>query len=130
MPSTEDIVPSILTSPARPLQPDLSDEEPMPPDGFESNNLYERLLDKVITASKTAIFPTQNPFSMASLLQALPTNASPESSRSAEFSGAFGIRSENQMQHDMKIGAAGELFVSDKILCLAVNCYLSTNHVI
>lgn len=37
------------------------------------------------------------------------------SSIDTSHDGAFGIRSENQLAHDIKIGAAGELFVDSAL---------------
>jgi hypothetical protein len=79
---------------------------------IQSDSQYKRLLDKIITASQTAMFPTQGVFNMGPLRHALAANTEFESLKSTEYPSAFGVRSENQMEHDRKIGAAGELFVS------------------
>jgi hypothetical protein len=79
---------------------------------FESNSQYERLLDNVITASRAAIFPAQGPFNMGSLRDPLLAITESESLKSTEYPSAFGVRSENHMEHNKKIGAAGGLFVS------------------
>lgn len=55
---------------------------------------------------------------MAPLREALPGITPSESPGSTEFPVAFGVRSLNQMEHDKKIGAAGELFVSNNIISL------------
>jgi hypothetical protein len=38
----------------------------------------------------------------------------------------FGVRSENQLAHDMKVGAAGELYVRSKmrITCISADSFI------
>lgn len=79
------------------------------PRALGNNNEYRRLLDQVIAASRTAEFPSRGAFAFDEMLSALPLDHSSEVS---EYPGAFGIRELNELNHDMRIGAAGELFVS------------------
>jgi hypothetical protein len=50
-------------------------------------------------------------FNFDDMANALPSEAELESPFVMISNSVFGVRSENQMRHDMKIGAAGELFV-------------------
>jgi len=70
---------------------------------------YRRLLNNVISAarSKRGGFPARGPFNLDGLLSALPMD-SPEP---VSYDLPFGVRNENQLAHDMKVGAAGELYV-------------------
>lgn len=71
---------------------------------------YRRLLDNVIAAakSKRGGFPTRGAFNLDDLLSSLPIEPNAES---ISYDLPFGVRSENQLAHDMKVGAAGELYV-------------------
>jgi hypothetical protein len=71
---------------------------------------YRRLLDNIITAArnKRGVFPSQGVFNLDALLNALPVEAAREVNN---YDLPFGVRSENQLAHDMKVGAAGELYV-------------------
>jgi hypothetical protein len=71
---------------------------------------YRRLLDNIITAAKNkrGAFPSLGAFNLDELLDALPERAATEVN---EYDIPFGVRNENQLAHDMKIGAAGELYV-------------------
>lgn len=83
----------------------------LPPFSVNSSQTeYRRLLNNVIAAarSKTGGFPTRGPFNLDELLSALPVD-SPEEPVSYDL--PFGVRNENQLAHDMKVGAAGELYV-------------------
>lgn len=64
---------------------------------------YRILLDDVINAAASANFPVSIPMGAATAAHENPRSL-PEN--------LFGRRSENQMSHDVKIGAAGELYVS------------------
>lgn len=72
---------------------------------------YRRLINDVITAAqnKKGGFPSQGRFNLNDLSNALPVNSFSDTNT---YHLPFGIRSENQLTHDMKIGAAGELYVS------------------
>jgi hypothetical protein len=63
---------------------------------------YKALLDKIITLSKTASIPEKN----------APMRNGGQNGLPVEFAGAFGDSSLNQGEYNKKIGAAGELFVS------------------
>jgi hypothetical protein len=71
---------------------------------------YRRLLDNIITAArnKRGAFPSLGAFNLDELLDALPVEAATEVNK---YDLPFGVRNENQLAHDMKIGAAGELYV-------------------
>lgn len=73
-------------------------------DERSNHSEYHALLDRVITAAQSAEFP-KNPGTsdIASDSEDMPPIV-PSST-------VFGRRSENQMSHDVKIGAAGELYV-------------------
>jgi hypothetical protein len=83
---------------------------------------YRRLLGNVIAAakSKRGGFPTRGSFNLDDLLNTLPieSDADPIS-----YNLPFGVRSENQLAHDMKVGAAGELYVRSKmgIFCVSAD---------
>lgn len=64
---------------------------------------YRTLLEGVINSAARADFPVSIPIGSATAAHATPTTISDT---------VFGRRSENQMSHDVKIGAAGELYVS------------------
>jgi hypothetical protein len=73
---------------------------------------YKALLDKIIEASRTTTIPHVGPFNFDGIYNALPSDEPEEEApTTSEFPLAFGKRSLNQLKHDMKIGAAGELFV-------------------
>lgn len=69
---------------------------------------YRELLYKVLNAARRAAFPSRGPFDMSDLLAALPGDGSGEDSI---FDERGRLRSRSQIERDMKIGAAGELFV-------------------
>ncbi|KAL5362015.1 hypothetical protein BJX96DRAFT_153271 [Aspergillus floccosus] len=78
----------------------------------EDNMQYRMLLNQVLLAARRATFPSRGSFSMSELNEAL---SGEEPSR--RFEGFDGIdvrnmfRSDNQLERDKKIGAAGELYV-------------------
>jgi hypothetical protein len=71
---------------------------------------YRRLLDNIVTAArnKRGAFPSQGVFNLDALLNALPVEAAREENN---YDLPFGVRNENQLAHDIKVGAAGELYV-------------------
>ena len=80
----------------------------------ESSDLeYGRLLNNIIAAArnKRGAFPSQGAFNLNELLNALPVETAEEVNT---YDLPFGVRNENQLAHDMKIGAAGELYVCTK----------------
>lgn len=84
------------------------------PSLFSVNNCpadYHRLLGHVIEAAKgkRGGFPSGGAFDFHDLLSALPVHPSEDT---PNYDLPFGVRSENQLAHDMRVGAAGELYVS------------------
>lgn len=74
---------------------------------------YERLLDRVINAAQNASFPSKGSFDMSSLRTALVRYSDYRSfDGTDDESMVRGFRSANQLERDMKVGAAGELYVS------------------
>jgi hypothetical protein len=70
---------------------------------------YRALLNRVLTAARTATLPTRGAYDMTGLLDALTR------SEIASFDGLDPMnrfRSSSQIERDKKIGAAGELYVS------------------
>ncbi|RSL86648.1 hypothetical protein CEP52_015759 [Fusarium oligoseptatum] len=78
-------------------------EEPSIDDDAE----YLRLINNVISAAGTARFPIKGAYDMSGLFGALPDVEEDEVELSRRF------RSRNPLERDMKIGALGELFVSN-----------------
>lgn len=76
--------------------------------GLESQEEYVKLLGRIRDAAREADIPTQRPIDVSS-----STNATENDPRSDSPypTTAFGSRSVNQLKHDMKLGAAGELYV-------------------
>lgn len=70
---------------------------------FFTDNAYLELLDNVIRIARRTTLPHHN---------ALAGPANGQFHPGFDHDAAFGIRSQGQMNHDFKIGAAGELFVS------------------
>ena len=65
---------------------------------------YKALLDRVISAGEESNFPTNFAFLQAS-------NAVESDAPDPNSDTIFGVRSQDAIAHDMKIGAAGELYV-------------------
>jgi hypothetical protein len=76
---------------------------------------YHRLLSNVITAAKSKMgkFPSVGAFNLNELLNALPIELD---AQPVSYDLPFGTRSENQLAHDMKVGAAGELYVRSTLV--------------
>lgn len=72
---------------------------------------YCKLLEHVISAAKNKRggFPSKGTFDVQDLLSALPLKLTEDP---PNFDLTFGVRSENQLAHDIRVGAAGELYVS------------------
>ncbi|KAH8587446.1 hypothetical protein B0O99DRAFT_694433 [Bisporella sp. PMI_857] len=107
-----------LSVPSQPIQPISSPPRPSPEPVLPNNVRhlftpgsgqveYRRLLDNVITAAvnRRGAFPSQGAFNLDELLNALPVEVAREANH---YNLPFGVRNENQLVHDMKIGAAGE----------------------
>jgi hypothetical protein len=75
---------------------------------------YLRVLENVIEAAHRAVFPS------AESLNSRDTTDARLSVDSIQGT-PFGIRSQSQIAHDIKIGAAGELFVSLHVACCALS---------
>jgi hypothetical protein len=91
-----------------PLTPGSSDSE------------YRRLLSNVIKAArkKKGGFPSQGHFNLDDLRNALPVDVSTDPDT---YDLPFGVRNENQLAYDMKIGAAGELYVRTLRLTIKIS---------
>lgn len=101
----------LLSSPPRPSpEPVLPDNVRRPFTPGSSQVEYRRLLDNIITTArnKRGAFPSQGAFNLDELLNALPVEVAREVN---DYDLPFGVRNENQLAHDMKIGAAGELYI-------------------
>ena len=68
---------------------------------------YRRLLYSVVTAARKAEFPSRGPFDMAALSHSLDTLVA---NNDNEY---FRLRTSEKIERDKKVGAAGELFVSN-----------------
>lgn len=102
-PSGHSISRSMVT-PRSSVSPSPSRERGVPRHGRDAvDDNYRILLNGVINAAARTVFPIYIPMGSAIAAHTNPTTL-PEN--------VFGRRSENQMNHDVKIGAAGELYVS------------------
>jgi hypothetical protein len=91
---------SVRTSPRQVVPP----RSPSPAENeFFTNNAYLELLDNVIRIARRTTLPHRS---------ALAGPANGQFHPGFDHDAVFGIRSQGQMNHDFKIGAAGELFVS------------------
>ena len=111
--------------PSQPIQPsnflaaisqlNLSERAPRQFTPESSDVEYRRLLNNIITAArnKRGAFPSRGAFNLDELLNALPVEAAEEVNT---YDLPFGVRNQNQLAHDMKIGAAGELYVCTKTM--------------
>lgn len=78
----------------------------------ENNMQYRHLLDHVIRFARRASFPSNGAFNMSQLNRTLPSNE--ETGQYEGFDGPDvrdAFRSNNQLERDKKVGAAGELYV-------------------
>lgn len=87
----------------RHASPDIQDVPPEPPLAEPSH--YVRVLEKVIQIAQRTNIPSRS-------AQLGSSAATTGGLTAEEHTSAFGSRSQNQLAHDIKIGAAGELFVS------------------
>jgi hypothetical protein len=110
--------PERASFPAHPITPTPSPGRSSSPENqdpasrvFGSNEEYRTLLDSVIAAASHVGFPSPSLCDPNGRL--LPSASSTRTNRQRTTlpSTVFGNRSQNQVSHDMKIGAAGELFV-------------------
>jgi hypothetical protein len=98
-----------IPSPGRSPSPGNQDPAPRV---FGSNEEYRTLLDRVITAASRAGFPPPPLFDHNGRLLYPASITETNRQRTILPDTVFGNRSQNQVSHDVKIGAAGELFVS------------------
>ncbi|KAM0380433.1 hypothetical protein ACHAPK_001030 [Fusarium culmorum] len=80
---------------------------------YSEDTRYRVILDRVIEKAQSAVLPSRGSFDMSDLRNALPnddTNAY-ESFDGLDLVSRF--RSTSQLERDKKVGAAGELYVSD-----------------
>ncbi|RDL38725.1 uncharacterized protein BP5553_03065 [Venustampulla echinocandica] len=99
--------PSTSSFISRPSAPQRNEPSPFSDNSGQAE--YRRLLSNVIAAAKSQRggFPTRGAFNLDNLLNALPIESDAEP---VSYGLPFGVRSENQLAHDMKIGAVGELY--------------------
>ncbi|KAL2065322.1 hypothetical protein VTL71DRAFT_2991 [Oculimacula yallundae] len=97
------------SSPAAGSQPNPSDRARRQFTPESSDDEYRRLLNNIIIAARNRRggFPSRGAFNLDELLNALPVEVAEEVNT---YDLPFGIRNNNQLAHDMKIGAAGELY--------------------
>ncbi|CZR67410.1 uncharacterized protein PAC_17309 [Phialocephala subalpina] len=81
---------------------------------FFTDNAYLELLDNVIRIARRTILPHSN---------ALAGPANGQFHPGFDHDAAFGTRSQGQMNHDFKIGAAGELFAYECLANLALSSF-------
>ena len=90
--------------------------------GFFTHSAYLELLNNVIRIARQVTLPHRD---------ALAGPANSQFYQGFDHDAAFGIRSQGQMNHDFKIGAAGELFVSNldsnSSTILTLICHRFTN---
>ncbi|KAK2592305.1 hypothetical protein QQS21_009995 [Conoideocrella luteorostrata] len=73
---------------------------------------YSNLLNRVVAAAQQATFPSQGTFDLSSLSEALPGYTPTDGVESFDGLEVYaGFRSAGQLERDMKVGAAGELYV-------------------
>ena len=82
---------------------------------LESEDEYIRLLGCLRDAARKRTIPIHGSSEMSSLANTIEDHSDSDSSHPTTTT-AFGTRSLNQLRHDMKIGAAGELFVKISLL--------------
>ena len=101
---------SSFTPPRPNVEPLVQDNIRLPFAPNSGSTEYRRLLDNVICAARNRRggFPSQGSFNLDELLHALPIDAATDV---RAYDLPFGVRTENQLAHDMKVGAAGELYV-------------------
>lgn len=114
-----------LSSPAAPVQQPIPAQSstglnsrlsisPYLGNGLDSHGQYEILLQRVVTAARSANFPqVSTTFSMQALANALPGSSDAAEVESYDGVGV-NIRSDSmsQLERNKRVGAAGELYVS------------------
>jgi hypothetical protein len=83
---------------------------------LDTNHEYRKLFSKIIDTSRTLQFTSQGPFNFDDMRNALPSDLDEDEDLEGTSNSKypFGRCSNNQLKHDMKIGAAGELLVNFK----------------
>lgn len=99
------------TAIAAPLARPRSQTHISQPNGDPTASDYTRLLQRVVDAARMAQFPSTGLFDMHELVSALPSIELDGIGQEVISGLPFGNRTQNQLAHDIKIGAAGELFV-------------------
>lgn len=93
-----------------------------PPEQQSSEDArYRIILDNVVEKARNAAFPSRGSFDMSHMRNALPSSDTDayESFDGLDIMGQF--RSTNQLERDKKVGAAGELYVSNLTCTLQVS---------
>jgi hypothetical protein len=90
--------------------PSPGNQDPAP-SVFGSNEEYRTILDSIITAASRAAFPPPPLFDHNGRLLQPASITGTNRQRTILPDTVFGNRSQNQVSHDVKVGAAGELFV-------------------
>jgi hypothetical protein len=98
------------------VEESTQEETPQQHTELDNDQEYRELLEKVIEASRTLQIPSQGPFNFDEMRNALPFDSDEDIEEITSSKYPFGRRSDNQLKHDMKIGAAGELLVCFKIV--------------
>lgn len=81
-----------------------------------SDGQYRNLINCIIQGNPE--FPQHGSFDLANLQEALNLEGSETAQIPANLTSPFGQRADGQVAHDMKIGAAGELYVGYTLVCL------------
>jgi hypothetical protein len=101
------------TTPLRHLQfHSTGSANPQETGGGSSSGEYHKLLDNIIKRASTVSLSDQGFFDFEAMLGSLPSNPG----SSPDHDAISGVRSQNQIAHDIKVSAAGELFVR-RYLC-------------
>jgi hypothetical protein len=94
-----------------------------PQTGFTEDGRYRALLERVVAAAQAASFPSSGAFNLDSLRDALFSELHDDALYSFDgFDVVSGLRSATQFERDKRVGAAGELYVSQ--VSFSSNCTL------
>jgi hypothetical protein len=77
---------------------------------------YLTMLSRAVTSARSAQFPSHGPFNMSALQAAIANDADGEN----DSDGPLRLRSASRIERDRKVGAAGELYVSDTPIIFAI----------
>jgi hypothetical protein len=106
---------AISSTQVKPVLSPVIHQNPSSLPNVDDQEQYKRLLGRIINAAKEADIPTRGAFNMNALVReivSIQDSGDDENFSDPSYTNAFGDRSVNQLKHDMKIGVAGELFVS------------------